>query len=362
MPGQNQQTTNSTQSSVSSPWDAAQPMLKNLIASYSGGNTALTPEQTAAMGQLTKDTTGIPNQGAGAAGAVNNALNFSTAPQMGMLGDAYKTLQTNLNPTASGAYLDPRNTPGFADAMSTMGSDITKQVGNQYAASGRAPSGSGSQPQTLARGLSQGQGGLIANQYNQNVANMMGANSQLFSGGNTTATGQAGLKSLEANTKLAGSSAIPGVSAAYAAPGTTSLAAANAAYQQPWSNLAALLGPAATLGSMGGQTYGTGTSTTTQPQNTMSNIMGGISSGLGILSFAMSDIRAKENITPIGKTFDGQTIHRYRMKGQPKMQIGLLAQEVAARKPSAVRKMPGGMGMLGVNYEAATDDSARMAA
>src|SRR5665647_587706 len=95
-----------------------------------------------------------------------------------------------------------------------------------------------------------------------------------------------------------------------------------------WTNLASLLTPAATIGSLGGQTSGSGTSTTTPANNMLSNIIGGGSAGIGMLSMLMSDKRLKTDITPVGKLDDGQTIHRYRFKGQPEMHIGLLAQDV----------------------------------
>src|SRR5262249_17620864 len=46
---------------------------------------------------------------------------------------------------------------------------------------------SGLNQQALARGLSQGEGQLIANQYNQNAATQLGAMGSLYGAGNTTA-------------------------------------------------------------------------------------------------------------------------------------------------------------------------------
>jgi len=357
MSGGGSQTTQQSQNSVSSPWSAAQPLLTNLLNSYGGLNTSVTPAQTAASGQLVSDTSGIPNQGAGATSAVNNALNFNTTPQMGMLGGAFNTMSSNLAPLTNPANLNPYNTPGFSTALNTMNSDITKQVGNQYAASGRDPAGAGSQPQTLARGLSQGEGQLIANQYNTNAGNLLSANNSVFGAGNTTAQGQANLGATGAGVNLAGVSAVPGASTAYSSPGATALTAANAAQSTPWTNLAQLLTPAATIGSLGGQTSGSGTSTTTGSTSLLSNIMGGASAGIGMLSL-LSDKRAKTDIQPVGKLNDGQVIHKFRMKGEPHFQIGLLAQEVQKKVPSAVGSTP--MGLLNVNYDRATQRSAQM--
>lgn len=68
-----------------------------------------------------------------------------------------------------------------------------------------------------------------------------------------------------------------------------------------------------------------------------------------------SDRRLKENIRPVGKTFDGQTIYSYNFKGEPKTEIGLIAQEVEKKHPEAVG-LAGGYKT--VHYGKATDDAA----
>jgi hypothetical protein len=69
-----------------------------------------------------------------------------------------------------------------------------------------------------------------------------------------------------------------------------------------------------------------------------------------------SDERLKENIEKVGETNDGQNIYRYNYKGDPRTQIGLLAQEVAQDHPDAVGKRDG---YLTVDYRDATDDAVR---
>lgn len=89
----------------------------------------------------------------------------------------------------------------------------------------------------------------------------------------------------------------------------------------------------------------------------------GIGSALGSLAgiaggrYMMSDERAKDNIEPIGETYDGQEIIKYNLKGDPKTQIGLSAQETAKRRPEAVAR--GRDGLLRVDYDRAlpTDDT-----
>src|SRR5262245_42943794 len=88
-------------------------------------------------------------------------------------------------PYLQASFLDPRSTPGFADALAATNADITNQVNGMFAGAGRDLSGLNQQ--ALARGLSQGEGQLVANQYNQNVANQLGAMGSLYGAGNTTA-------------------------------------------------------------------------------------------------------------------------------------------------------------------------------
>jgi hypothetical protein len=79
------------------------------------------------------------------------------------------------------------------------------------------------------------------------------------------------------------------------------------------------------------------TTTTTQPQS------------------LFSDERLKENVEPVGELNDGQTIYRYNYKGDPRTQIGLIAQEVEQSHPEAVGES---QGYRTVDYGRATDEAA----
>ena len=129
-----------------------------------------------------------------------------------------------------------------------------------------------------------------------------------------------------------------------------------AAYQQfaqkqayPFQSLGFLANIASGLGGGMG-----GTTTSTQPGPSWLSQLGGLGT---LFSMIPSDERLKEGMEPVGKTFDGQTIYKYRLKGDHKTQIGLSAQEVEKHHPDAVGKMPGGM--RGVDYDAATQDAAK---
>ena len=115
----------------------------------------------------------------------------------------------------------------------------------------------------------------------------------------------------------------------------------------PWQTLGSLANIASGLGAGQG-----GVSTTTSPgPNPMNAVL-----GLGTAFLNMSDERTKENIEPVGKTFDNQNIYKFNYKGDPKTNIGLIAQEVEKHNPSAVHKTEGGLRM--VDYNAATEGAA----
>ena len=76
---------------------------------------------------------------------------------------------------------------------------------------------------------------------------------------------------------------------------------------------------------------------------------------LGAKLFSMSDGYVKDDIEKVGELYDGQNVYRYRFKGSPKHEIGLVAQEVEQRYPEAVREFDG---IKHVNYEAATRPAA----
>jgi hypothetical protein len=83
--------------------------------------------------------------------------------------------------------------------------------------------------------------------------------------------------------------------------------------------------------------------------NQKQSMWGGLLSGLGSAAFALSDERAKENIEPVGK-LKGQNIYTWNYKdgmGPPGKHMGVMAQEVAKKKPDAVVK--GADGLLRVN-------------
>lgn len=86
---------------------------------------------------------------------------------------------------------------------------------------------------------------------------------------------------------------------------------------------------------------------------------GSLFSSLGSLASTaiplLSDERAKDDIEQIGETDDGQPIYRYRYKGSPQTQIGLMAQDVVRRRPEAVTR-DRRTGLMAVDYAKALGD------
>lgn len=277
MPGGS--TTDQTTSEKTQPWDAAIPQLKGLLGNLGGMDTSVTSHQSDALKGLYDSTAGLPNFGASGAGLTNDMFSYDNSPQKGMLSSGNNSYQGMLSRYMSPEYLNPMSTPGFSDALSTMKGDITNSINSQFAAAGRDLSPGNTT--ALARGLTQGEGGLIADQFNKNVAAQQGAGGAAFGANTGTAGGLSSLDQAELAARTGGlgaASAIPGL---YSAPAAARFGAANTAYQTPWSNLGMLSQQLLPIASLGSQSTGTGT--TTQQTSPISNIIGGLTGGLGLL-------------------------------------------------------------------------------
>lgn len=106
-----------------------------------------------------------------------------------------------------------------------------------------------------------------------------------------------------------------------------------------------------TSGSQSGTSTGTSTGFNTGFSQTNPSTFQQIAGIAGLGASLFSDERVKDNIAPIGETFDGQPIYRFNYKGQPETQIGLMAQDVERNNPDAVGSVGG---VKTVDYDAAT--------
>lgn len=129
-------------------------------------------------------------------------------------------------------------------------------------------------------------------------------------------------------------------------------ASTNALNQQLWPMQQAqwLAGLASGIGPLtGGTTASSGTATQSQGKGA-GNIIG---AGLTLAGMA-SDERVKENERVIGTTHDGQPIYAFNYVGDPRTQIGLMAQDVEQHHPEAVTDIGG---VKHVNYDRALTDT-----
>jgi hypothetical protein len=257
-------TTTQNITAATQPWQPAVPQLQGLLGNLGGVNTGVSGNQTNAVNSLLGGANGLQNFAPQAGGAANSLFAGGGANnQAGMLQGAYGNLQNSLSPLTNPANLNPFNTPGFSDAYRTLGNDITNNVDSRFAAAGRDLSPANST--ALARGLAQGQGGLIQSQYNQNAANLQGASNSLFGAGNTTAQGLTGFNQMGNQNMLAGAGlagAIPGLATA---PGQAQLQAANLQQNLPFANMGAYESLLTPLAQLGQQSSGTQTSQTQTP-------------------------------------------------------------------------------------------------
>ncbi len=90
-----------------------------------------------------------------------------------------------------------------------------------------------------------------------------------------------------------------------------------------------------------------------QKQSQRNAMMGGLA-GLGGAAlqggWMMSDVNVKEDIKKVGKLDSGPNIYKYKYKGSPIQQLGVMAQEVEQTQPEAVAMTDSGY--KAVNYEA----------
>jgi hypothetical protein len=302
MGGQTTTTQNSSQQSQTQPWAAAQPQLRSLLGNLGTIDTGVTPQQSAASGALASAAGSLPSFAPQITNTANTLLGGGGPNYGGILSGAYNNLQGALSPYLDPARLNPMSTPGFLSSLGTLGSNITNQVNDQFAAAGRDLSPGNSQ--ALAYGLAQGEAPVVAAQYNANVNNQMNAANALFGAGNTTASGLTGLSQTQLGNQLQGATLAGQIPGLLTAPAQAQLAAANAAYGLPLQNLAqyqSLLTPLAQLGS---QSSGTGQSTTTQSVPLSQQLIGGAIGGVGLLG-ALGGVPTGGLFGGIGRMING---------------------------------------------------------
>ncbi len=365
--------TQQTQDSTVAPWAPTQGILQGILGGIQGqlGNTAPNAAETGALGTLASNAQSAQNYGGQATGLASDLMaGGGTDANAGILSNAYGNYQNQLNPIANQS-LDPTQTPGIASLLETIRNDVGNSVNGMFAGAGRDMSGL--HQQNLARGIAQGEAAPLLAQYNQNVQNRMGAAGDLFNAGGQAASGLQGFNQQGFDNRALGlDTAINGVPMAQNNQANQILAAQAQARGLPMQNLAGILGLTLPIAGLGSQSHGTGTSNT-QGSQTMSgaqqfatiaggmgSLFGGAGGGaMGGVQRFISDRRAKDDIKQIGELYDGTPVYSFRYKGDPRVSIGLMADDVEKFAPNAIAEFAG---IKMVDYGAATERAAGMGA
>jgi hypothetical protein len=282
MGGQTTTTQSSSQQSQTRPWTAAEPQLTSLLGQVGSLDPGVTGLQRAASQSLLGAIAGLPNFAPQAQAAAGTLLSGGGATSFAPIAqDAYAGLQGNLAPWLAPSALDPMRTPGLGSALSTLNSDISNQVNDQFAAAGRDLSPGNTA--ALARGLAQGEGNLIASQYNANAARALSAAGTLYNAGNTTANLLSGLNQTGLANTLSGAGLAGAIPALATGGAQAFLDAANAAQRLPAQNLAPLESLLTPLAQLGSETSGASQGTATQSVPRAQQIAGGAIGTLGLL-------------------------------------------------------------------------------
>ncbi|API52847.1 hypothetical protein BMW22_15590 [Rhizobium leguminosarum] len=308
----------------------ATPISQTPYQAYKGGVGGSGFEQNQLAGFDT--IAGLKGGANGYFDSANSALNSSTAP-------TYSTVDNYMSP-----YLDNVVKSTMANMNEQNAEQQQGVLGNAAVQGALGGNRVGVAQAELARQQNLANQQTISGLYNQGYNTALGAAQSDKAAAQNAAAGYANLGNTAMQTNLQQAAAQVGA-------GTQQQQWDYQQYQNklayPFETTSWLANIVSGLGSGMG-----GTTTSKQPSgNTGSAVLGGLLS----LGSMFSDKRLKEGVVPIGKTFDGQNIYRYRYKDEPVERIGLMAQEVEKHHPDAVGKSHG---YKTVEYKAATDKAA----
>lgn len=177
---------NTSSSSTTRPGAMTAPTVQGIASQLNPliANSGLTPTQSSAIDQLTKNAQAGNLFAPQITSNATNLLNGGGATsQNGALTGNLNTLNSTLAP-----YTDPNystvNSPAVQRALQAADAGITDQVNGQFAAAGR--SGSGANAGNLAYNEEKANAPILLNQANQDTATRIGAANTLYGAGNTT--------------------------------------------------------------------------------------------------------------------------------------------------------------------------------
>lgn len=221
MSGAGTSSTTTNQGTTTAPWaPTQQSLLGDLTTADNLPSQLNSPTSQDAMfadaGNLAQE---LPNPGTAAA---NLGSNFMGGDPQGTLASGLNNYTSTVSPIAN-MNTNPTTNPETQQLLQAIQDQTTQSINSQFAGAGR--SGSGYNTKDLAMGLSEGEAPTLFNQYNQNVANVLGASSGLLNADQSTqslenANQQTGLNMTAAAQPL---SQLPSQTAqtAYNAPATS---------------------------------------------------------------------------------------------------------------------------------------------
>lgn len=259
--------------------------------------------------------------------------------------------QGAITDTLNGKYLDPTSNPQYLQALQASHqpyvdqfmSEVIPGITSAFEGSGRT-----------GGGLHQGSVDRAVTGLNRTISDADAkAGSAYFGGERDRMIGAAGIAPQIAATDYQDIAALGQAGEAKDAYGQAKtnedISRYNYDNNKQWDYISRYLGML-NGGYPGGETSSFGTQTQQRPSTSpFGTIMSGLGTGLQIASmFGYSDARLKENIVPVGETYDGQNLYLYNYKGDATPQVGLMAQEVEKVRPEAVVEDSSGFKM--VNY------------
>jgi hypothetical protein len=270
-------TSNTTQSSSTSPWATGQTAVDGILGQLNPlvANSGLSSAETNALSGINGvAAAGNPNAAAIQSSAAHLLNGGGAQNQDGALNSAYQNYYNQTNPLASNTNYDPTQNPQLQALLQTIRGDVGNSVNGQFAAAGR--DFSGMNQQTLARGISQGEAAPLLAQYNTNVANQQGAAQNLYNAGNATAGALNGTQTAANANQIAGTTQATAANTANLQPYQTALTAAQLAQSIPAANLGLLAQIGIPIAGLG--TNSTGQSSTTNQASLTSQIasLGGL--------------------------------------------------------------------------------------
>lgn len=294
----------STSTQNSDPWSGQQPYLTGLFQSAQGQYNNYTPQFYPGSTQSSFN----PTETAATGAIANTGLNGS--PQ----------LDQAANATSNVLNSNPANNPYYAQMANTVLGSVVPGLESQFTQGNSV--NNPAMAYATTQGATNALGNTMFNNYNQGVANQLGA---------------AGTAQNLYGTQLSGQEAALGAGQAQQTQSQSELQSQidrwNYQQQLPYSQINQL------SNLITGQ-YGMNT-TTTQPQQSL----------LGSL---FSDRRLKDNIQRIGTADNGLAIYSFTFKGDKsgRTHIGFMADEVLKIHPEAVFTLTSGHMM--VDYSKAT--------